>query len=87
MNSLYCVEFPDDALAPHYPRGTRAFFKPASHADDFSVVVVRHDDQHLVRYLRRGRNGQEAAALDRSFAPLQDYQVEAVMCLVQQSRI
>ena len=87
LNSLYCVEFPDDALAPQFPRGTRAFFKPASHADDRSVVLVCHDGQHFVRYLSRGHDGQEAAATNAEYKALHDYRVEAVMHLVQLSSV
>jgi Peptidase S24-like len=87
LHSLYCVEFPDDALAPRYPRGTRAFFRPASHADDQSVVIVEYGGRHHVRYLRRWHGGQEAAAVNAAYRPLHEYRLEGVMVLVQASTI
>lgn len=87
LTSLYCVEFQDDAMAPNFPKGTRAFFRPATHADDRSVVLLEHAGQHLVRYLRRARGGQEAAAVHPAHPTLDEFRIEAVMCMVQQSKI
>lgn len=87
LHSLYCVELADDALAPRFPRGTRAFFRPASHAENESVVVVEHNGSRSVRFLRQGSAGLEAAALNPAYASLHSFRVEGVMCMVQQSKI
>lgn len=87
LHSLYCVELADDALAPRLPRGTRAFFRPAAHAEHESVVVVEHDGCRSVRFLRQGPTGLEAAAINPAYAPLRGFRGEGVMCMVQQSKI
>lgn len=84
----FCVEFNDDALAPKFPKGTRAFFRPTTHAHDRAVVIVEQGGQRLVRYLRPNGNGeQEAAALNPAYRDFKNFRVEAVMCMVQQSSI
>jgi len=87
LHSLYCVEFPDDALAPRLPAGTRAFFRPTRHADDNYVVLVEHDGNRLVRFLRQGPCGREAVALNPAYCPMRNFRIEGVMCMVQQSKI
>jgi hypothetical protein len=83
----FCVEFNDDAMAPKFPRGTRAFFTPTTYAGDRCVVIVEHEGRRMVRFLRHGPKGREAAALNPAFRELQQFRVEAVMCMVQQSCI
>lgn len=85
--TAFCIEFYDDALAPRFPKGTRAFFKPTTHACDAAVVLVEHGGQRMVRYLRPGPNGQQAAALNPAFPTLERFRVEAVMFMVQESSI
>lgn len=87
LRNMYCVEFPDDALAPRLPAGTRAFFSPAAHAEQQSVVVVEHDGCRSVRFIRQGPAGLEAAALNPAYAALRSFRVEGVMCMIQQTKI